>query len=95
LGQIARDTFATRRDSSFYFLTVGLQASLIAYMVSSFFLSVAFNWYVFLLVGYAVCLRRLYESQTGKVVVVENRKTSEKRNANAAPLLDQSKAMST
>jgi O-antigen ligase len=95
LGQIARETFTTRRDSSFYFLTVGLQASLIAYMVSSFFLSVAFNWYVFLLVGYAVCLRRLYESQTGKAVVVENRKKSEMRNANAAPLLDQSKAMGT
>ena len=71
LGQIARETFSARRSSSFYYLAVGLQASVIAYMVSSFFLSVSFNWYVFYLIGYAVCLRRLYESETGEFVVVD------------------------
>jgi len=81
LGQIARETFETRRDSRFYYLALGLQASLIAYLISSFFLSVAYVWYVFYLVGYAVCLRRLYESETGKVVVAETRKERKKAEA--------------
>jgi O-antigen ligase len=81
LGQIARETFATRRDSRFYYLALGLQASLIAYLISSFFLSVAYVWYVYYLVGYAVCLRRLYESETGKVVVAETRKERKKTRA--------------
>src|SRR5882724_5899422 len=74
LGQIARETFDTRRDSRFYYLALGLQASLIAYLISSFFLSVAYVWYVYYLVAYAVCLRRLYESETGRVVAPETRK---------------------
>jgi O-antigen ligase len=81
LGQIARETFDTRRDSRFYYLALGLQASLIAYLISSFFLSVAYVWYVYYLVGYAVCLRRLYESETGKVVVAEKRKDRKKAEA--------------
>ncbi len=81
LGQIARETFATRRDSRFYYLTLGLQASLIAYLVSSIFLSVAYVWYVYYLVGYAVCLTRMYESETGKAVVPETRKDRRKAEA--------------
>jgi O-antigen ligase len=71
LGQIARETFCARANSHFYYLAIGLQASLIGYMVCSFFASVAYLWYVYYLVGYAVCLRRLYESETGKAVVLE------------------------
>jgi len=85
LGQIARETFETRRDSRFYYLALGLQASLIAYLISSFFLSVAYVWYVYYLVGYAVCLRRLYESETGKVVVPETRKERKKTDASLIP----------
>ena len=81
LAQIARETFETRRDSRFYYLALGLQASLVAYLISSFFLSVAYVWYVFYLVGYAVCLRRLYESETGKVVVAETRRQRKKAEA--------------
>jgi O-antigen ligase len=64
LGQIARETCAKPDDSRFYYLAIGLQASLIAYMISSFFLSVPYLWYVYYLVGYAVCFRRIYESDT-------------------------------
>jgi putative inorganic carbon (HCO3(-)) transporter len=71
LGQIARETFGAKANSHFYYLAVGLQASLVGYMVCSFFASVAYLWYVYYLVGYAVCLRRLYESETGKAVVLE------------------------
>jgi O-antigen ligase len=60
LRLIEQETFAGRRASKFYYLSVGLQASLVAYMVSSFFVSVAFYLYIYYLVGYAVCLRRIY-----------------------------------
>jgi O-antigen ligase len=74
LGQIARETLMASANSRYYYLAVGLQASLLAYLVSSFFASVAYLWYVYYLVAYAVCLRRLYESETGRVVVLEKRK---------------------
>lgn len=73
LGQIARDTFGTREHSRYYYLSTGLQASLLAYIVASFFASVAYNWYPYYLVAYAVCLRRMYEAETGKLVVAEKR----------------------
>ncbi len=79
LGQIVRETFTARHSSKYYHLAVGLQASLIGYMVSSFFLSVAYLWYVYYLVGFAVCLRRLYEAETGQEVKVVKRKEA-KRN---------------
>ena len=74
LGQIARETFAIRASSNYYYLSVGLQASLVSFMVSSFFLSVPYVWYVYYLVAFAVCLRRLYEAETGRAVVVATRK---------------------
>jgi O-antigen ligase len=74
LSTIARQTFAAKEASHFYYLALGLQASLIVFMVSSFFLSVAYAWNVYYLVGYAVCFRRIYEAATGRVVVVEKRK---------------------
>ncbi|HYW73632.1 MAG TPA: O-antigen ligase family protein [Pyrinomonadaceae bacterium] len=74
LAAIARQTFANTTDADFYYLALGLQASLIVFMVSSFFLSVAYAWNIYYLVGYAVCLRRIYESETGKIVVVEKRR---------------------
>ena len=74
LAVVARETFATRENSHFYYLALGLQASLLVFMVSSFFLSVAYGWNVYYLVGYAVCFRRMYESETGKSVVIEKRK---------------------
>jgi O-antigen ligase len=63
LRRIERETFALRRGSRFYYLAVGLQSSLVCYMITSFFLSVAYVWNVYYLVGYAVCLRRLYETR--------------------------------
>jgi hypothetical protein len=48
-----------RSRRAIYYLSVGLQASIVGYMVSSFFASVAYQWYIYYLVGYAVCLRRI------------------------------------
>ena len=75
LGRIARETLTARTSSRYYYLAVGLQASLLAYLVSSFFASVAYLWYVYYLVAYAVCLRRMYESETGRVLNLQLRKT--------------------
>ncbi|HYG10214.1 MAG TPA: O-antigen ligase family protein [Pyrinomonadaceae bacterium] len=79
LSVIEHATYATRRGSRIYYLSVGLQASLIAFMISSFFGSVAYQFSVYYLVGYAVALRRIYEARTGTEVVPLSRK--EKRAA--------------
>lgn len=63
LRRIERETYEMRRHSTFYYLAVGLQASLVGYMVSSFFASVAYQWYIYYLIGYAVCIRRMYETE--------------------------------
>jgi hypothetical protein len=98
LGQIVRETFEPRVRSHCYYLAVGLQASLLGYMVSSFFLSVAYVWYIYYLVGFAVCLRRLYEAETGKAVVVETRKERKQHKRNKmqnAPLVNGPQAART
>jgi O-antigen ligase len=61
LRKIEQETLRTdKRDARFYYLSVGLQASLVGYMVSSFFASVGYLWNVYYLVGYAIGLHRLY-----------------------------------
>jgi O-antigen ligase len=84
LGKIARETLATRNESGYYYLAIGLQASLLAYLVSTFFLSVAYLWYVYYLVAYAVCLRRVYESETGRIVVIEKPKSRKRDGVRVA-----------
>jgi putative inorganic carbon (HCO3(-)) transporter len=86
LGQIARETIGQRAESRYYYLAVGLQASLLAYLVSSFFASVAYLWYVYYLVAYAVCMRRIYESETGRIVVPERRKAEKQGTLRVVPL---------
>jgi O-antigen ligase len=66
LKRIERATLESRNASSFYYLAVGMQASLVAYMIGSFFGAIAYQWYVYYLVGYAVALRRIYAT-TGEV----------------------------
>jgi O-antigen ligase len=98
LGQIARETFEPRVSSDYYYLALGLQASLLGYLVSSFFLSVAYIWYIYYLVGFAVCLRRLYEAETGRAVVVETRKErkqNKRKKMQNAPLVNEPQAART
>jgi O-antigen ligase len=63
LRKIANDTPSSGRGARFHYLAIGLEASMVGYMIASFFASVAFLWYVYYLIAYAICLRRLYESQ--------------------------------
>jgi O-antigen ligase len=64
LKQIERETLNVASDSRFYYIAVGLQGSLVGYMFSSFFASVAYYWFIYYLVGYAVCFRNIYEIRT-------------------------------
>jgi putative inorganic carbon (HCO3(-)) transporter len=62
LARIERETTARKREAKFYYCwSICLQASLAGYMISSFFASVAYQWYIYYLVAYAICVRRLYD----------------------------------
>lgn len=50
---------ASKKEKLLPYLGIGLEASLIGYMVVSFFASVAYLWYVYYLVAYAICVSRL------------------------------------
>jgi probable O-glycosylation ligase (exosortase A-associated) len=61
LRRIERKAYEGKPARRFYYASVAIQASLIGYMVASFFASVAYLWYIYYLVAYAVCLRRIYD----------------------------------
>lgn len=60
LSAIERTLFTEDDHSWFYYVSVGLQASIVAYLISSFFASVAYNWFIYYLIAYAVAFRRVY-----------------------------------
>ena len=60
LRLMEREMFERNESSRYYYLAIGLQASLVGYMVASFFAAVAYQWYIYYLVGYAIALRRIY-----------------------------------
>jgi hypothetical protein len=65
LGAIERTEFAENKHGWFYYMSIGLQASIVAYMVSSFFVAVAYNWFIYYLIAYAVAFRRIYQIERG------------------------------
>ncbi len=65
LGAIERTLFAKQEQDWFYYMAIGLQASIVGYMVSSFFAAVAYNWFVYYLIAYAVAFRRIYKIERG------------------------------
>jgi putative inorganic carbon (HCO3(-)) transporter len=72
LAAIERQLFSENDTSWFYYLSIGIQASIAGYMVSSFFGAVAYNWFVYYPIAYAVCLRRIYQaSRTEKDLETE------------------------
>ena len=60
LSAIERAQIGKDKQDWFYYLAIGLQASIIGYMVTSFFASVAYNWFIYYLIAYAVAFRRIY-----------------------------------
>lgn len=73
LRLVENESYSRPERKRFFYLAIGLQAALAGYMVSSFFGSVAYQWYVYYLVAYAVCLHRLFimEFQPEKGVTPE------------------------
>lgn len=65
LAAIERTLLAKGEYDWFYYLAIGLQASVVGFMVSSFFVSVAYNWFVYYLIAYAVAFRRIYQIEKG------------------------------
>lgn len=67
LRAIERTQFDANDLNWFYYLSIGLQASIIGYWVGSFFASVAYNWFIYYLLAYAVAFRRIYALQENQV----------------------------
>ncbi len=65
LRAIERSLFDRDDHNWFYYLSIGLQASIVGFMVSSFFASVAYNWFIYYLIAYAVAFRRIYSLECG------------------------------
>ncbi len=65
LGAIERTLFAKEEYNWFYYLSIGLQGSIVAYMFASFFVSVAYIWFVYYIIAYAVAFRRIYKAAEG------------------------------
>ena len=65
LGAIERTLDKQNEHGWFYYLSIGLQASIVSYLVSSFFASVAYNWFIYYLIAYAVAFRRIYGLEKG------------------------------
>ena len=60
LRKIERETEGKPDKRKYYSWSIGIQVAIIGYMVASFFASVAYQWYIYYLVAYAVAARRLY-----------------------------------
>lgn len=67
LGAIERTLFDEDNHSWFYYVSIGLQASIVGYLVSSFFASVAYGWFIYYLIAYAVAFRRIHSFETESV----------------------------
>lgn len=65
LRRVEREALDNTDAKRFYYLAIGLQASLVAYIIGSFFGSIAYQWYVYYLVAYAVVVYRLYAATFG------------------------------
>src|SRR6266511_168317 len=50
-------------DPDAKYLSIGLQAALIAYIINSFFLSIQYLWYLYYAAGFAVALRLIYAAE--------------------------------
>ena len=59
---IEQEIYNAGRIDWIYYLAIGLQASIAGFAVASFFDSAAYQWFLYYLVAYAICLRRVYQS---------------------------------
>ncbi|MBK6751559.1 MAG: hypothetical protein IPG67_16575 [Acidobacteria bacterium] len=83
LSAIERTHFDENKADWFYYLAIGLQASIIGYMVSSFFASVAYNWFIYYLIAYAVAFRRIHSVEREANEKIESSPAFDARPAEA------------
>ncbi len=69
LGLIEQELDEANEHSWNYFMAIGVQAALAAFMASSFFGSVAYHWYAYYPIAFAICLRRLHAERNVRVSV--------------------------
>jgi O-antigen ligase len=81
LSAIERTLFAEGKHGWFYYLAIGLQASIVGYMVSSFFISVAYNWFIYYLIAYAVAFRRIYRIENNLAEEIKSEPLWERKTA--------------
>jgi putative inorganic carbon (HCO3(-)) transporter len=74
LRAIERRQFEANDLNWFYYVAIGLQASIVGYWVSSFFASVAYNWFIYYLLAYAVAFRRIYTIENKDVLASQEAK---------------------
>lgn len=60
LSAIDRTLYAKDDLNWFYYVSIGLQGSMVAYFVGSFFASVAYYWFIYYLIAYVVAFRRIF-----------------------------------
>lgn len=65
LYEIEQATAGTSDQRRFFYLAVGLQAAIAAYLVGSFFGSIAYYYNIYYLIGFAVAFRLLYYQAHG------------------------------
>lgn len=58
------------RPSEIYYWSVGLEATLVAYIVCSFFTSIEYQWYLYYPLAYVVALRRIHATENSEVPLV-------------------------
>ena len=75
LSALQRKTYGRKEYDWIYFVSIGVYAAIAGYMVSSFFASIAFNWYIYFPIAYAICLRRIYQLQENGNTVLETGST--------------------
>ena len=80
LRHVGHETTANDPKTRFRYLAAGFEASLIGYMVSSFFASVAYLWYLYYVVAYGICLARLYQASRSTAVAAGAEARSDNRN---------------
>jgi putative inorganic carbon (HCO3(-)) transporter len=75
LWVVERQIFSRQDSSWIYYLAIGVQASIVGFIVSGFFVSVAYQWFIYYPIAYAVCLRRIYnirQKEKGETGVEES-----------------------
>jgi O-antigen ligase len=61
--EVATSRSRKPREREFYYLSVGLQATIWAYLVCSFFASIQYFWYLYQIVAYSIALQMIYASE--------------------------------